>query len=144
MQELDLYFSGKYLQPYSFAFDDDFYEEGNTGEILFSDFNSDIYKFQITIYEQTISRIIGIVFSFRTPSTDDEETEDDFEDFNYFKLDRNDRIFDMKFISSSKFSMYNVTKGNEGKNIFIYQLQIIFYFNLKEKILLKMFSQIIQ
>ena len=135
VQELDLYYNNVNLQPYSVAFDDDFYEEGNTGKILFSDYDSNIYKLQITIYEQTVSRVLGFLFSFTPPkTTDDEEIDDDIEDFNYFKLDKNDRILDMKLISSSKFSMYNVNKGNEGKNIFILAItnNILFQFQGKD------------
>ena len=49
VQELNFFYEDKYLQPYAIAFDDDYFEPNDTGEILFSDYNSDIYKLQITI-----------------------------------------------------------------------------------------------
>lgn len=135
VHELNLFYEDKYIQPYSVAFDDDFYEQFDTGEILFSDYNSDIYKLQITTNDQSIMRIFGRIFTFSPPKKlGEEEVDDDFDDFNYFKLDKNDRILDMKFISSSKLSMHNTSKGNEGKNISIFAItnNILFQFKGKD------------
>ena len=135
VQELNLYYDDKYLQPYSVAFDDDFYELYDTGEILFSDYCSDIYKLQITSNGQNIMRIFGRIFTFHPPEKlENEEVEDDFDEFNYFKMDKKDRILDMKLISSSKLSMHNTSKGNEGKNIIIFAItnNILFQFQGKD------------
>ena len=134
VHELNLFYEDKYLQPYSVAFDDDFYEQNDTGEILFSDYNSDIYKLQITTNDQTIMRIFGRIFSFEPPKKIGNEEDDDFETFNYFRMDKKDRILDMKLISSSKLSMHNAFKGNEGKNISIFAITntILFQFQGKD------------
>ena len=39
VQELNFFYEDKYLQPYAVAFDDDYFELNDTGEILFSDYN---------------------------------------------------------------------------------------------------------
>ena len=134
VHELNLFYEDKYLQPYSVAFDDDLYEQNDTGEILFSDYNSDIYKLQITTNDQTIMRIFGRIFSFEPPKKIGNEEDDDFETFNYFRMDKKDRILDMKLISSSKLSMHNAFKGNEGKNISIFAITntILFQFQGKD------------
>ena len=135
VHELNLFYEDKYLQPYSVAFDDDFYEQYDTGEILFSDYISDIFKLQITTNDQSIMRIFGRIFSFTPPQKlPNEENDEDFDDFNYFKIDKNDRILDMKLISSSKLSMHNTSKGNEGKNISIFAItnNILFQFKGKD------------
>ena len=135
VQELNLFYEDKYLQPYAVAFDDDFYEPYDTGEILFSDYYSNIYKLQITTNDQNIMRIFGRIFSFRPPEKlQNEEFYEDIDEFSYFQMDKNDRIYDMKLISSSKLSMHNTSKGNEGKNIFIFAItnNILFQFQGKD------------
>ena len=134
VQELNLYYEDKYLQPYAVAFDDDYFEQNDTGEILFSDYNSEIYKLQVTTNDQTIMRVFGRIFSFEPPKKIVNEEDDDIEIFNYFRMDKKDRILDMKLISSSKLSMYNALKGNEGKSISIFAITntILFQFQGKD------------
>ena len=119
VQELVLFYEDKFLTPYAVAFDDDFFEQYDTGEILFSDYASDIYKLQISTNDQRILPIFGRIFSFKKQEKlENEEYDEDFDDFNYFRMDKNDRIYDMKLISYSKLSMHNTSKGNEGKKYF--------------------------
>ena len=136
VKELNLCCEGnKSLQPYAVAFDDDFYEENNTGEILFSDYYSDIYKLQIIVTnDHNINRILGKIFSFSYPEKMPNEIDEDSDDFKYFQMDKNDRILDMKFLSSSKLSMHNTSKGYEGKDIFILAItnNILFQFQGKD------------
>ena len=135
VQELVLYYEDKFLTPYAVAFDDDFFEQYDTGEILFSDYVSDIYKLQISTNDQRILPIFGRIFSFKKQEKlENEEYDEDFDDFNYFRMDKNDRIYDMKLTSYSKLSMHNTSKGNEGKNIFIYAItnNILFQFKGKD------------
>ena len=136
VKELNLCCEGnKSLQPYAVAFDDDFYEENNTGEILFSDYYSDIYKLQIIItVDQNLNRILGKIFSFRYPEKLPNETDEDMDDFKYFQMDKKDRILDMKVLASSKLSMHNASRGNEGKDILILAItnNIIFQFHGKD------------
>ena len=137
VQELNLFYENKYLTPYAVAFDDDFFEQFDTGEILFSDYVSDIYKLQISINDQRILPYFGRIFSFKKQEKLlNEEYYEDLDDFNYFRMDKNDRIYDMKLISFNKLSMHNTSKGNEGKNIFIYAItnNILFQFKGKDAI----------
>ena len=158
---LILNYEDQILQPYAVAFDDDFLEQYDTGEILFSDYYSDIYKLQIKTNNQSIRKEFKRIFSFRgnkcgeivqnfgysklTPMNasysnknqekfQNEENEEDSDDFNFFRMDKNDRIYDMKLISSSKLSMHKASKGNEGKNIFILAITntILFQFQGKD------------
>ena len=52
------------------------------------------------------------------------------DDFKYFQMDKKDRILDMKVLASSKLSMHNASRGNEGKDILILAItnNIIFQF----------------
>ena len=134
VQELTLFYEDRYLTPYAVAFDDDFFEQFDTGEILFSDYVSDIYKLQISVNDQRILPYFGRIFSFKKQERlENEEYDEDFDDFNYFRMDKNDRIYDMKLISYSKLSMHNTSKGNEGKNIFIYAITNSILFQFKGK-----------
>lgn len=134
VQEVNLFTGNKYLQPYSVAFDDDYLEINDTGEILFSDYYSDIYKLQITTKDQNVIPIFGKIFSLGLGDKNEDEIEDDLNDFSLFKMEKNDRILDMKLISSSQMSIQNVTKGKEGKNIFIMAItnSILFQFYGKD------------
>ena len=127
VQELNFFYEDKYLQPYAVAFNDDYFEPNDTGEILFSDYNSDIYKLQITISGQNVIRIFGRIFSFK----EKEETDNEL---NYFNLNKGDRILDMKLLYSSKYNILSGNKGTEGKNIIIMAItnNILFQFQGKD------------
>ena len=127
VQELNFFYEDKYLQPYAVAFNDDYFEPNDTGEILFSDYNSDIYKLQITISGQNAIRIFGRIFSFK----EKEETDNEL---NYFNLSKGDRILDMKLLYSSKYNILSGNKGTEGKNIIIMAItnNILFQFQGKD------------
>ena len=127
VQELNFFYEDKYLQPYAVAFNDDYFEPNDTGEILFSDYNSDIYKLQITVSGQNVIRIFGRIFSFK----EKEETDNEL---NYFNLSKGDRILDMKLLYSSKYNILSGNKGTEGKNIIIMAItnNILFQFQGKD------------
>ena len=127
VQELNFFYEDKYLQPYAVAFNDDYFEPNDTGEILFSDYNSDIYKLQITVSGQNVIRIFGRIFSFK----EKEETDNEL---NYFNLNKGDRILDMKLLYSSKYNILSGNKGTEGKNIIIMAItnNILFQFQGKD------------
>ena len=133
VQELNFFYEDKYLQPYAVAFDDDNFDPNDTGEILFSDYNSDIYKLQITISGQNVIRVFGRIFSFRNKIKNNNENNDDF-DINYFRFNDNDRILDIKLIYSSKYNVLSGSKGSEGKNIIILAItnNILFQFQGKD------------
>ena len=131
VQELNFFYEDKYLQPYAIAFNDDYFEPNDTGEILFSDYNSDIYKLQITISGQNVIRIFGRIFSFRNNK---KEENDINEEFNIFSMNKNDRILDMKLLYSSKHNILSANIGSEGKNIIIMAItnNILFQFQGKD------------
>ena len=137
VQELNFFYEDKYLQPYAVAFDDDYFEPNDTGEILFSDYNSDIYKLQITISGQNVVRVFGRVFGLKEYTglknnlMNNENTV-----FNFFSLNKNDRILDMKLIYSSKNNILSANKGTEGKSIIIMAItnNILFQFHGKDSI----------
>ena len=128
IQELNLYYNNYYLVPYAVAFNSDFYDTTDTGYILFSDFNSDIYLLRIQINDK--NKIISLffrIFTF-TPMKfyiineldEDEDEEDKFYDLDFFKLDKNEKILDIKIIfSSENKNLFETTIDNQGKNILI-------------------------
>ena len=134
---MNFFYEDKYLQPYAVAFDDDYFEPNDTGEILFSDYNSDIYKLQITISGQNVVRVFGRVFGLKEYTgskinlMNNENTV-----FNFFSLNKNDRILDMKLIYSSKNNILSANKGTEGKSIIIMAItnNILFQFHGKDSI----------
>jgi hypothetical protein len=133
VQELNFFYEDKYLQPYAIAFDDDYFEPNDTGEILFSDYYSDIYKLQISISGQNVIRVFGRIFSFREKGlNEDNDIDDEFND--YFSMSKNDRILDMKLLYSSKHNVLSANKGSEGKNIIIMAItnNILFQFQGKD------------
>jgi len=135
VQELNFFYEDRYLQPYAIAFDDDSFETNDTGEILFSDYNSDIYKLQITINGQNVIRVFGRIFSFRGHNkNENNKLNVNSEEMNYFIMNENDRILDIKFLYSSKYNIQSATKGTEGKNIIIMAItnNILFQFQGKD------------
>ena len=128
IQELYLYYNNIYLQPYAIAFNNDYYEITDTGEILFSDYNSDIYKLRIKIDKNKLTSFFSPIFSFNTTKErindkeeeDEEEDEDYFEDLNFFKMNKNEKILDMKIIiSCESMDTYDSNLNSKGKNILI-------------------------
>ena len=138
VQELNLFDEDKYLQPYAISFNDDYFETNDTGEILFSDYNSDIYKLQITISGQHVIRIFGRIFSFKEKNLNNsKEKEDSDDEYNdYFIINKNDRILDLKLLYSSKYNILSGNKGSEGKSIIIMALtnNILFQFQGKDSL----------
>ena len=137
--EMMLFTFNKYLQPYSVAFNDDFYDIEKTGKILFSDYNSYIYELEIELNEQKeMMHFFGEIFKFKKEKVKkyDETYEDP--DFDFFQMERDDRILDMKIIISKD----TATMGDEsfrfsnieGKNIFILAItkNILFQFYGKD------------
>ena len=124
--ELNLFYNNYYLQPYSIAFDNDFYDTNDTGYILFSDFNSDIYLLRIQINQKNkMSSIFFRLFSF-TPKKyninkdDEDEDDEDSYNLNFFKMDKNERILDIKIIlSCENKDIYEANTNNEGKKLLI-------------------------
>ena len=134
VQELNFFYEDKYLQPYAVAFDDDYLEVNDTGEILFSDYNSDIYKLQITISGQNVMRVFGRIFGLKEHNNNNNKKNSENFNFNYFCLKKNDRILDMKLIYSSKNNILIANKGTEGKNIIIMAItnNMLFQFHGKD------------
>ena len=130
IQELNLYYNNCYLQPYAIAFNNDFYDTKDTGDILFSDFNSDIYQLRIQINEKNkIRPFFFRIFTFneqpfefinKEDIDDDEDDEDDFSDLVMFKMEKNEVILDLKiFFSFDSKDIYDPNLDNKGKNILI-------------------------
>jgi len=122
IEELDLFmFGNTCAQPYAVAFNDDFYDMEDTGKILFSDYNSVIYELQLKLNEnkEMIRLSFGQIFNFKQEKVKKGEEDDDDIDFNFFKMEENDRILDMKLIVSGNDLAGDRSLGNEGKNIFI-------------------------
>ena len=108
LSELNLFYNNFYLQPYAVAFNNDFYDTSDTGDILFSDFNSDIYKLRIQLNDK--NKVISFffkIFSFKKSKKiniidiknyeDEEEDEEEyFSDIDFFQFEKNERILDMK------------------------------------------------
>ena len=130
VQELNFFYEDKYLQPYAVAFDDDNFDTNDTGEILFSDYNSDIYKLQITIVGQNILRVFGRIFSLKN----DIKNKSEENELSFFNMNGNDRILDMKLMYSSKYNILSANKGSEGKDIIIIAItnNILFQFHGKD------------
>ena len=133
VDELNLInFSNIYIQPYAVAFNDDFPELDDTGKILISDYNSMIYDLQLKLSEEKelIRLSFGEIFKFKVEKIKNKEIEDEDAEFNFFKMDDNDRILDMKLIVSENPTMGVSKTGNEDKNIFILAItkHILFQF----------------
>jgi hypothetical protein len=121
--ELNLIMLGYiYVEPYAVAFNDDFYETDNTGKILFSDSDSIIYELQLEILkyetEEIIQPVFGKLFDFKKEIVQNYEDDDDI-DFDFFNMEENDRILDMKLIISGNNLTGDNHSGTEGKNITI-------------------------
>jgi len=103
--EIDLK-NDKYLEPYAVAFNNNILSKNNKNsiEFLLSDFFSDIYDIKIKI-EKGIPKVefINLVYKFR--KEDDaqfNEDDNDFPEFNFFEMEKNERITDIKILNSSR------------------------------------------
>ena len=130
--EMMLFTLNKYLQPYSVAFNDDFYDIEKTGKILFSDYNSSIYELQIELNEEKeMIHYFGEIFKFKAEKVKKYDETDEDPDFDFFQMEKDDRILDMKLIvSKDTTTMGDASLGTEGKNIFILAItkNILFQF----------------
>ena len=72
IKPLYLVYQSIYLQPYAIAFNDDFYDRYDTGLILFSDYNSRIYEFQIVLVDKSEIYIVTFypIFSLKNEDFD--------------------------------------------------------------------------
>ena len=123
ISEIDLVqFGTDLIEPYSVAFNDDFYDIEDTGIILLSDYDSAIYELQLKLDEnKDVFRLtFGNLFKFKREVIEGKEEDEEENDFYFFKMDKDDRILDMKLMISSNPNM-GVSKTNyeEDKNIFI-------------------------
>ena len=134
--EMMLFTLNKYLQPYSVAFNDDVYEPEKTGKILFSDYNSSIYELEIELNEQKeMIHFFGEIFKFKAEIVKKYDETDEDPTFDFFEMEKDDRILDMKLIlSKDTTTMGDASIGNEGKNIFILAItkNILFQFYGKD------------
>ena len=134
--EIMLFTLNKYLQPYSVAFNDDFYDIEKTGKILFSDYNSSIYELEIELNEQKeMIHFFGEIFKFKAEIVKKYDETDEDPTFDFFEMEKDDRILDMKLIlSKDTTTMGDASIGNEGKNIFILAItkNILFQFYGKD------------
>lgn len=133
--EMMLFTLNKYLQPYSVAFNDDFYDIEKTGKILFSDYNSSIYELEIELNEQKeMIHFFGEIFKFKAEKVKKYDETDEDPTFDFFEMEKDDRILDMKLIVSKESAMGDASIGNEGKNIFILAItkNILFQFYGKD------------
>ena len=128
IKELILEYNNKYLEPYSFAFNDHNQNIKNTDEILFSDKDSCIYTLNIKIEENgEIKEKINKVFDFREENNiDDKNNSEENKDIikereeklnkllnnNYFLIEKDDKILDMKLY-------YNEEKIGTGRKAII-------------------------
>ena len=95
--EMKLFTLNKYLQPYSVAYNDDFYDIEKTGKILFSDYYSSIYELQIELNEdREMIHFFGEIFNFKIIKV--KKYDDLYLDF--FKMEKDERIIDMKLFVS--------------------------------------------
>ena len=132
LSELNLFYNNFYLQPYAVAFNNDFYDTCDTGDILFSDFNSDIYKLRIQLNDKNkVKSFFFKIFSFKKSNKiniidiknyeDEEEDEEEyFSDLDFFQFEKNERILDMKIIfSCENKDIYDAKFDNNGRKILI-------------------------
>ena len=130
IQELNIYNNNYYILPYAIGFNNDFYDQKDTGDILFSDFNSDIYQLRIQVNDKNKIRVFFFrIFSFKPQfqimskedfEEDNEDDEEDFSNLILFKLEENEVILDMKIIFSfENTDIYDTNLNNERKNILI-------------------------
>ena len=104
-KEINLERDYKYLEPYAVAFNENNTNSSDTQEILFSDFESDIYTLQIQLNKKEPTVKYDLVFNFNQKDDDDDayfNKEENYGfDFKLFTFEKNERIIDMKVISNN-------------------------------------------
>ncbi len=121
IEELNIMYLGTiYLEPCAVAFNDDFYDPNNTGEIIFSDSNSIIYELQLKLTEKNemYQYSFGKIFDFKKEIVKRNDDDDEIE-FDFYNMEKNDRILDMKIMVSGDNLTGERDSGTEGKNIAI-------------------------
>lgn len=121
IDELNLIMFGTvYLEPCEVAFNDDFYDTKDTGTIIFSDSNSIIYELQLKLTEskEMYQYKFGKIFDFKKEIVKGNVEYDDIE-FDFYNMEKNDRILDMKIIVSGDNLTGERHSGIEGKDIAI-------------------------
>jgi len=133
-REINFTYKNKSIQPYAIAFNNNFYDIYNTGEILLSDYNSNIYKLRLELNDRNkIITDLKLIFSLKPEKyikcnnyisdevDEEEESDSDFDDLQLFKLDKDERILDMKIFYSfeNRNSMHSNNPNREGINILI-------------------------
>ena len=130
--EMKLFTLNRYLQPYSVAFNNDFYDIEKTGKILFSDYYSRIYELEIELNEQKeMIHFFGEIFNFKPLKVKKYDETDEEPDFDFFEMEKDDRILDMKIVSWRDIAtMRDESYGNESINILILAItkNILFQF----------------
>lgn len=144
IKELKLEYDNDYIEPFSFAFNNNNQNHKNTDEILFSDYNSCIYTLNIKVEDNgEIHEKINKVFDFRyinselyinNQSEDAKEKEkeerlNDLLESNHFKIEKDDRIMDMKlFYHEEKIGTGKKAVINKSYFILAVSKRIIFQF----------------
>ena len=121
IDELNLVMFGTvYLEPCEVAFNDDFYDTKNTGTIIFSESNSIIYELQLKLTEskEMYQFKFGKIFDFKKEIVQGNDEYDDIE-LDFYNMEKNDRILDMKIIVSGDNLTGERHSGIEGKDIAI-------------------------
>jgi len=129
IKALNLEVNGNYIEPYSFAFNNNNVNPKLTDDIIFSDKDSSIYILNINVEQNgEIQEKINKVFDFKNNNIDsiksNEENKENKEnkekeeklnellDDNYFSIEKDDRIYDMKLY-------VNEEKITEGKKVIV-------------------------
>ncbi len=89
IEELNIMYLGTiYFESCSVAFNDDFYEPKNTGEIIFSDSNSIIYELQLKLTEKNemYQYSFGKIFDFKKEIVKRNDNELEFDFYNMEKM----------------------------------------------------------
>ena len=145
IKELNLDFNGNYIEPYSFAFNNNNANPKSTDDIIFSDKNSSIYTLNIKVEENgEIQEEINKVFDFNNNNTDNikskenkekEEKLNDLLDDNYFIIEKDDRIYDMKlYVNEEKITEGKKVSINKSYFLLAVSKRIIFQFSGKDSI----------
>ena len=127
---LNLELNKNFLKPFSIAFNNNNKNLKYSDEIIFSDENSSIYTLTIKIEENgQIKENVNNVFSFITGNEENE-----FEN-NYFLIEKNDRIYDMKlFVYEEKVGTGRKAVINKSYFILAVSKSILFQFSGKNSI----------
>ena len=145
IKELNLDFNGNYIESYSFAFNNNNANPKSTDDIIFSDKNSSIYTLNIKVEENgEIQEEINKVFDFNNNNTDNikskenkekEEKLNDLLDDNYFIIEKDDRIYDMKlYVNEEKITEGKKVSINKSYFLLAVSKRIIFQFSGKNSI----------